>query len=215
MNYRRRFALILGVSLLLLIVGFGPAPISVSRAGATGDARQPVFAHSNQRVNDPQPSVTADARLGIGGLPRGVGPTQFKAMQRGALASPISLVASDLDGDGISDLVVGYRSAGGGTLVLWRGLEERSVGGRHLANDVSAFFSESRAFDVPEPSDFLGAGDFDADGHTDLVTSARGGSALYFLGATAPQFGIGPRIELRAGNGTAVGDVNRADGIAM
>ncbi|MBI3951809.1 MAG: hypothetical protein HY314_15275 [Acidobacteria bacterium] len=43
-----------------------------------------------------------------------------------------------------------------------------------LPPSVSPFLPEARAFGVPEAPEFLGTGDFDADGHWDVVTAALG-----------------------------------------
>jgi len=41
-------------------------------------------------------------------------------------------------------------------------------------SEPPAFLPDARVFPLPEAPDFLGAGDFDADGHWDLVAGHRG-----------------------------------------
>ena len=43
------------------------------------------------------------------------------------------------------------------------------------------FLSPALALETEVAADFLGAGDFDADGHWDIVLARRGGSSLRFL----------------------------------
>jgi len=69
---------------------------------------------------------------------------------------------------------------------------------------------------LPESPDFLVAGDFDADGHWDIVTAQRGSNALYFLkGDGRGGFRAAQRVQL-PGNVTALiaGEIDRADGLA-
>lgn len=76
-------------------------------------------------------------------------------------------------------------------------------------------FAPSHFSDVPVAADFLGAGDFDADGHWDAVAAARGGDGLYlFRGDGSGAFVDPERISL-PGAVTALetGDVNRRDGL--
>jgi hypothetical protein len=123
----------------------------------------------------------------------------------GLRAKVSALAAIDLDGDGRIDLASAHRSPLGGVVVVRRGTGSYTV----------PFATEARSFELPECLDLLVAGDFDADGHPDLLGAARGGAALWFLGGDG-------RGELRAaerltipGSATAlvVGEVNRRDGL--
>src|SRR5262249_15734876 len=80
----------------------------------------------------------------------------------------------------------------------------------------SPFFVPSRAFELPGSPDFLGAGDFDGDGHRDVLAAQRGSSELVLLSGDGLG-GFGPWRQLALpGNITALmtGDVNRIDGLA-
>ena len=77
------------------------------------------------------------------------------------------------------------------------------------------FLSPARVFPAPVAPDFLGVGDFDADGHCDVVVAAYGGHALYLLpGDGRGGLGAAHAITL-PGRLTALvtGEVNRADGL--
>jgi hypothetical protein len=81
---------------------------------------------------------------------------------------------------------------------------------------MSLFLHSSDTFAVPESPDYLGAGDFDNDGHADLIAAARGSQRLYFLSGDGTGRFRQPRAVALPGGITAfaVGDVNRADGLA-
>ena len=132
-------------------------------------------------------------------------------------ARPLALTTGDFDEDGVPDLISGYAASKGGVISLHRG----NIGalwpyGEALRNGPpAAFLPEARVFALPEAPDFVATGDFDGDGHLDVVTAQRGSNALYFLkgdghgGFRAPQ-----RVAL-SGNMTTMisGEINRRDGL--
>jgi len=138
-------------------------------------------------------------------------------------ALPLSLSSADLDEDGMPDLVSGYRSAGSGIITLHRGniaaiyphsLEAQQLQARGESTDAP-FLAPARTFAVPESPDFIGTGDFDADGHWDVVTATRGSDHLYLLRGDG-RGGLEPARAIRlAGRVTALttGEINRADGL--
>jgi hypothetical protein len=68
---------------------------------------------------------------------------------------------------------------------------------------------------VPEAADFIGAGDFDGDGHWDVVVAARGVSNLTLMSGDG-KGGLRQtrRIDLHGGmTAMAVGEINRSDGL--
>jgi uncharacterized repeat protein (TIGR01451 family) len=138
-------------------------------------------------------------------------------------ARPLSLVAGDFDQDGMPDLVAGYTGPSGGMLALHRGNVDSIYPNSPEAQQRKAegiftdepFLSPAQVFELPAAPDFLGAGDFDNDGHLDLVAAARGGAALVLLPGDG-QGGFGPAQDLPLPGGItafATGEVNRRDGL--
>ncbi|MGE5324160.1 MAG: FG-GAP-like repeat-containing protein, partial [Actinomycetota bacterium] len=112
------------------------------------------------------------------------------SMPAGAAPSPVSLASADLDGDGVADLVVGYNTGSSGLLSIQRGNLD-AFAPQSTASFLaighgqfpSPFLAQTQTFAVPVHPDFVVTGDFNGDGHPDVATAARGGSALYvFMG---------------------------------
>lgn len=144
------------------------------------------------------------------------------ALERGD-ARPLALAAADFDEDGTPDLVCGYAIDGKGVVALHRGNEDAIYPNSPEAQarradgsfTDSPFLSSARIFPVTGSPDFLGAGDFDADGHWDVVTATRGANVLrWFPGDGRGGFGQEKIVSL-SGAVTALvtGEVNRADGL--
>ena len=135
-----------------------------------------------------------------------------------------ALAAGDFDEDGVADLAVAIETLTGGALVLYRGnvdaiypnvLEAREKRLANVATD-SPFLAPARALAAAVSADTLAAGDFDADGHLDLLTAAIGNNQLYLhagdgSGAFAPPVLIPLPGELTA---LTSGEINRRDGLA-
>jgi CSLREA domain-containing protein len=124
------------------------------------------------------------------------------------------LATADFDEDGMPDLVSGYAGSAGGFLSIHRG-NEGFLWPYKKPLARAPFWPEARVFDLPEPPDLLGAGDFDADGHADVIAAARGGRTLYWLRGDG-RGGVHERHERELpGSVTAlaVGEINRADGL--
>src|SRR5438105_1872968 len=72
--------------------------------------------------------------------------------------------------------------------------EKRKANGEFTS---SPFLELRKVFPLAETPDYLAAGDFDADGHWDLVVAARASSSLYLLpGDGHGGFGQARNIEL-------------------
>jgi hypothetical protein len=138
-------------------------------------------------------------------------------------AEPRSLTSADFDEDGVNDLVCGYAGPEGGILTLHRGnvdaihpnapeAQQRRDAGEYTD---APFLSPGFVFGVPEAADFINAGDFDADGHWDVVAAARGGDQLFLLSGDGKAGLSSPIIINLPGRVTAlaVGEVNRKDGL--
>ena len=145
-----------------------------------------------------------------------------KTLQQGS-GRPLSLTSADFDEDGVPDLVCGYSGPGGGILSWLRGnvdsiypntpeAQQRRVNGEFTD---APFLPSARAFELPSGPDFIGAGDFDADGHLDVLTAARGDNALYLsAGDGHGRFAAASRVALPGRiTALATGEVNRADGL--
>jgi hypothetical protein len=132
-------------------------------------------------------------------------------------------VAADFDGDGVADVVAGWRGAESGVLVLLQGdadavYQDRPEARARRKAIGSPFspFAASKVIDSPAAADFLGAADVDADGHMDLVCASAGGTFLEWrLGRGDGSFSPPSRLQL-SGRVTALtcADVNRRDGLA-
>jgi hypothetical protein len=151
-------------------------------------------------------------------------------------AQPLALATGDFDEDGVPDLISGFAvnviagtlgvppASGSGLLTLHRGsvdaiypntpeAEQRKVTGRFSG---AQFLSPAQVFEAPATPSFLGAGDFDADGHYDVVMATRGNSKLYWMAGDG-RGGFGPAQEIELlGSVTALttGEINRSDGLA-
>ncbi len=137
-------------------------------------------------------------------------------------AEPLALASADFDEDGVPDLLSSYTAPN--LLALQRGnidsiwpdtaeAQQRRATGEFTD---APFLSPARVFALPAAPQFIGAGDFNADGHQDVVLAAAGGRALYWLaGNGRGKFAEAQAIKLPgAVTALAVGEVNRADGLA-
>lgn len=135
-----------------------------------------------------------------------------------------AVAAGDFDEDGVPDLAVAVETSSGSVLVLYRGnvdavypntlaaKRRRAVG---EAMD-SPFLLPARVRATPANPNYLAAGDFDADGHLDLMAASIGDDTLYLHWGDG-QGGFAPAILIRLpGELTALtsGEVNRRDGLA-
>src|SRR5437867_2729436 len=126
---------------------------------------------------------------------------------------PLSVGSADFDEDGVPDIVAGYAGAKDGVINVQRGDTDTIFPNTREAiahraqlratadvppapGDIqSPFFVSSRAFDVPGAPQFLGTGDFDGDGHRDVVTAEAGGGSLVLLSGHC-RGGFAPRRRL-------------------
>ncbi len=106
---------------------------------------------------------------------------------RSGQARPKSLASLDLDGDAAPDLLAGYAYGGTGILTIQRGNpdafapKDQSVFARmQQGYNPDSLLPAADVRQVPEPVDFLYAGNFNPDGTTDVLLAARGGG-LYVM----------------------------------
>ena len=120
----------------------------------------------------------------------------------GGCGMPRTLAAADFDEDGVADLAVGCSEGSGGAVALYRG-EEAALyaSGLEALRPRAPFAAAPALFPLSEPAELLAAGDFDGDGHQDLLAAGHGSLSLLFLrgsgrGALAPELNLpGPADE--------------------
>lgn len=225
---KQRYRMLITVILALVLL----APLSVQAQGPANEAESGVSItlHAAGRGN---PWINI---LDAGDLPTTyAGQASLSARLEAGAAKPLSLASADFDEDGVPDLVSGYAvnrnlvfdknqvSNGGGILTLHRGnvdaiwpntpeAQKRKDAGTFVD---APFFPQARVFELPAAPAFLGAGDFDADGHWDVVAAALGGESLMLLPGDG-QGGFRPAEAVKLPGGVtalAVGEINRRDGL--
>ncbi|MBA2524189.1 MAG: VCBS repeat-containing protein [Pyrinomonadaceae bacterium] len=151
------------------------------------------------------------------------GPGELEIALEQNQAQPRSLASADFDEDGVPDLVSGYAYQGSGTVTVLRGnvdsiypnspeAEQRRKDGTFTD---APFISPAQVFGVPIAADFIGAGDFDGDGHWDVVAASRSSDELTLLSGYG-NGGFKPPKEIPLpGVVTAMttSEINRRDGL--
>jgi CSLREA domain-containing protein len=152
-----------------------------------------------------------------------VGADDLRAALENNQAEPLSLTSADFDEDGVPDLVGGYSYEGQGIVTLMRGnvdaiypnaaeAQQRRAGGTF---SDAPFLSPTSVFAAPIVADFIGAGDFDADSHWDVVVGSISSHSLYLLsGDGHGKLALTKVIQLPgAVTAMTTGEINRADGL--
>jgi hypothetical protein len=203
-------------STLLLAIGFTGLSGPGSMSGVSAQTNEPA-------PRSAQPAVRAiNSRTAHRLQTRYVGDDGARQLLEAKQANPLALAAADFDEDGVPDLVSGYAAGGAGVITLHRGnidaifpntpdAKRRKATGRF---SDSPFLPVARAFAAPAAPDFLHTGDFDADGHSDVLAAAQRGGALLLRGDGKGGLNPAEHIELPgAVTAVAVGDMNRHDGL--
>ena len=118
-----------------------------------------------------------------------VGPDELRQALEENQAEPLSLAAADFDEDGVPDLVSGYAYNGRGIITLLRGNADSIYPNAPEAKQRKSngtftdapFLSPAQITAAPVAPDFIGAGDFDADGHWDVVAASKTRSSLFLF----------------------------------
>jgi CSLREA domain-containing protein/uncharacterized repeat protein (TIGR01451 family) len=100
----------------------------------------------------------------------------------GTAAQPLSLLAADVDEDGIPDLLVGYSGFIGiqrGNLDALAPQSDASLQAVAHGQFPAPFLAQQAVLSTPVNPDFIAVGHFTASGHNDLVIAAKGRAALY------------------------------------
>ncbi len=143
---------------------------------------------------------------------------------RNGQVEPLTLTAEDFDEDGVPDLISAYQSQMGGILTLHRGnadsiFPNAPEAQRHRAEGAftdSPFLAPANVFQTPQLPELVAAGDFDADGHLDVVIGARGDDRLTILRGDGKGQLDRPTAITLPGTLTALatGEIDRRDGLA-
>jgi len=132
------------------------------------------------------------------------------------------MASGDVDSDGIEDLLVGYGSAGGGTISIHRGnldaiapQSEASFNVIAAGGRLSPFIEEAQVFEVPTKPDFVALGNFSDQGTQDLVVASRGANSFYVLEGDGKGNFSNPKVTHLPGAVTALaaGNLGREDGL--
>ncbi|MGB4859684.1 MAG: IPTL-CTERM sorting domain-containing protein [Dokdonella sp.] len=152
-------------------------------------------------------------------LQLGVGASLVKAKASGAGAG-LALVSTDVGGDGYPDLISALTTDAGGELAWYRGNPEAwapstpaSLALVKSGRFPSGFVADPVLIALPIRPDFAVAGDFDADGHGDVVVAQRGSSLIYLLTGSKAGLSTPRAITLVGGvDAMASGQIDRPDG---
>ncbi len=182
---------------VLLVVSY--FPLSAIRAASSGATILPSAAKPLVNLKNPQ-----TLKVTYTGASDAVA-----ALQSGA-ANPTALASADFDGDGAPDVVAGYSTKAGGALVLYRGNPEAyaptdlTLYGKAAKGNVPAtFMPKAQAFSLPQSPDLIVTGDFNLDGHKDVLVGTRGGG-LYLLAGDGHGNLLPPQIVSLTGQVTAM-----------
>ncbi|HEY2393857.1 MAG TPA: hypothetical protein VGK22_21970 [Candidatus Angelobacter sp.] len=140
--------------------------------------------------NQPVPVKTVGA-----GLAQGVAAGQIQ---------PLSMATADVDGDGVADLVTGFGTPSGGTIIVHRGnldafapQSNASLQAIGHGQFPSPFLSSAQTMAIPVRPDFMALGRFTSSGFEDLVVAARGGNSVVILaGDGKGKFSVSQTVSL-------------------
>lgn len=211
-KYSKHFYFITSFSLLVVFIVLLQIPCSKNFAAHASSSLPTQRAALSQSISIRAPKGSSSAISFADGhdlLSTYSGEKQLQ--QAVAEARPLALATADFDEDGVPDVVCGYANAGSNIISLFHG----NPNAPYSNTGEAPFSSTAQLFAVSEVAEFIGTGDFDADGHWDIVIASRGRQELVFLlGNGNGEFSRRKTITL-SGTVTALlaGDVNRRDGL--
>ncbi|MFN0278762.1 MAG: cohesin domain-containing protein [Pyrinomonadaceae bacterium] len=130
----------------------------------------------------------------------------------------VSMIISDLNGDGINELVTGRRNGVSIQMGDINAFAPKTQAAFEAIRDlrfISPFKLNSRTIELPISPDFLLSGDFDRDSRMDIAAAARGGTSIYLIEGDGDGGYRSVREIQLAGRITSLasGDTNRLDGL--
>lgn len=217
------------VSIAFRTIASGDIAVIQQKEELRGLLSGPVTAHAAGRGN---PWVTL--KDGQAAPVQYIGSSNLLQLLNTNQSHPLSIASADLDEDGVPDIVSGYSGAESSLITVQRGDVDsifpntreaivhrgqlRNPGGFTPApgDSLSPFFVQTGVFEVHQAPHFLITGDFDGDGHRDVITADQGGSTLSLLTGDGHGGFTGEHAIDLPGKVTALiaADVNRIDGIA-
>src|ERR1700752_606588 len=160
-------------------------------------------------------SATSESTKAIGRVNRDTGKLQFgkatsintsQAIQRTSAKSQVralSLASDDFDEDGAPDPLTGYDTGRAGMIMLQRGNvdafapRDNSIFDRAAAGQLPpSLLTATGSFGIPERADMILNGDFNDDGHKDLLTAAQGGGLYLISGDGHGSFGPAQKLQM-------------------
>ena len=128
------------------------------------------------------------------------------------------MIISDLNGDGINELITGREngiSIQMGDINAFAPKTQEAFEAIRDLRFISPFRRETRSIELPIRPDFLLSGDFDRDSRIDIVVASRGGDSIYVIAGDGTGGFLDTReIRLTGSINTVIsGDVNRLDGL--
>ena len=239
MKSKARFAIAMTLGLLLIAAGVPIRSQSVEQAVRNRNGE--TLRRSKVRTDEPGPVEVArlSEEISVKATGRGEpfldlsngrelfarydgGGAYAARLERGE-GEPKALVSGDFDEDGTADLVTSYATRAGGLITLHRGNAEAlnpktvdaKLGRTEGTTGGGPFLSPAKIFSLPAVPDLVAAGDFNADGHIDVIAAQQGSRSVTFMrgdGSGALQAAATLALP---GAITALisGDTNRADGL--
>ncbi len=148
---------------------------------------------------------------------------ELKQALENNVARPKALASADFNEDGVADLINLSALPDRTILTLYLGNVDSIYPNTYEARErkktghqtIQPFLPSAKVFELPEVADFIGAGDFDSDGHQDLIAAARESHLLHLLpGDGRGSLGKARSYELPGKVTTLVtGELNRPDGL--
>ena len=160
------------------------------------DPNRPGYPHVN--FDDPRPAIADSARVAGG--------------------PAIAGASADFDSDGVPDLVTVDT---GGKLKLFKGnvdtIYPNSADAkmrREQTGDPSPLITTGSEYDLPFSPDLVAAGDFNADGASDILAAATGADSIYLLAGNGKGGFAAARAIAVGGSITSIatGEIGRIDG---